>query len=246
MKRLWVLLAVVVLAACAGPIGPEGPKGDTGPPGLKGFPGIRGEDGEHGPQGQRGNPGAAGPQGAPGIRGPQGEPGPQGPQGKRGIRGPEGPPSIGGVIAERWTIEFPADPAEEEVCWHAERDFENPNEKVWWTDWRVHSTYGYRVPCYVFTAPYPDGTNRAFFEAGLLSGYLHQDWEMLENFRTYNGPLAEAARDPLLLLNWHNSAGVEFVHNGIRLILATSYVVFRNSFRIDDWRVHLTRLGPAL
>lgn len=113
MQRLWILLAVIVLAACTGPPGPPGPKGDTGPPGLKGFPGIRGEQGDRGLQGPQGNPGTDGEPGEPGERGPQGPPGQrgeQGEQGERGERGAQGQPGAQGPQGEPGEQGLPAGP----------------------------------------------------------------------------------------------------------------------------------------
>ncbi len=54
---LTLLLAALVLAACAttaGPVGPQGPAGPAGPPGPQGPAGDTGQQGPRGPQGQPG------------------------------------------------------------------------------------------------------------------------------------------------------------------------------------------------
>lgn len=52
LRILNVLLAVVILAACEGPVGPhgdQGPRGEQGPPGVEGPPGEQGPKGDPGP-----------------------------------------------------------------------------------------------------------------------------------------------------------------------------------------------------
>ncbi len=90
--------AVLLLAACEGPVGPAGPQGSSGPQGSTGAQGPAGPPGPAGAQGKAGAQGPAGPQGARGETGqagppgPAGKPGPQGDRGPQGERGPAGPP----------------------------------------------------------------------------------------------------------------------------------------------------------
>jgi hypothetical protein len=67
MGQKWIfylavfVLAMMMLASCAGSEGPEGPPGPAGPPGPEGPQGPPGEIGPAGPQGEQG-PGALGPE----------------------------------------------------------------------------------------------------------------------------------------------------------------------------------------
>ena len=87
---------VLVLAACAGPVGEKGGLGERGLQGEAGSQGQIGLHGDQGIQGEHGPEGAQGPQGIPGEQGPegaqgaQGETGPQGEQGLDGDTGPQG------------------------------------------------------------------------------------------------------------------------------------------------------------
>ena len=45
MKRLVSVLAIVLMLACEGPVGPQGPPGPAGPPGATGPQGPPGQDG---------------------------------------------------------------------------------------------------------------------------------------------------------------------------------------------------------
>ena len=115
---------------------------------------------------------------------------------------------------------------------------------------------GGEVWCTAFTAPYPTGTSQEWFEAGLVTGYLFQDREYLENGRDFSGPLTEARhrgggsekrpqREWMLLLNRDNRAGVMFEPERIVLLVEWRQPSRSNGVNnIDDWRVHLTRLGP--
>ncbi len=68
------LLAMLLLAACAGPTGPKGPSGERGPAGPSGPAGAVGPAGATGPAGPAG---VAGPAGLAGIAGPAGQSGGQ-------------------------------------------------------------------------------------------------------------------------------------------------------------------------
>lgn len=69
MRRL-ILLPVLSLFACTGPIGPQGPQGDPGPQGVQGPRGPAGEKGEKGATGAQGDKGETGPIGPAGPIGP--------------------------------------------------------------------------------------------------------------------------------------------------------------------------------
>lgn len=70
MKTAALSLSMLLLVAgCAGPVGPTGPAGAKGDTGAQGQPGPQGNEGPAGPQGDAGAPG---PQGDAGAVGPQG------------------------------------------------------------------------------------------------------------------------------------------------------------------------------
>lgn len=244
--RHWLAALLLLLAACTGPVGEQGspgPPGEQGRPGVWGYdgpPGEQGPRGEPGPQGAQGEPGAQGDKGIAGPRGREGIRGPDGPEGDQGLTGPQGPSGVTGVAVERWLVRFDTQPKEAQICWDGANDIGEMTAPD-----RVHHVRGLRTYCQTFTAPYPEGTSQAWFEAALVSGYLFQDTEELNDRPSFSGPIAEARRDPMLLLNWNNRAGVEFMSDGIRLVVATRSIADRrDGFNVDDWRVHLTRLGP--
>ncbi len=82
-----VLLAVMLMAACAPATGPQGLVGPAGLEGVQGPTGLAGLAGPQGPAGAQGAPGVAGFEGAPGPAGPPGPVGPAGPQGPMGPQG---------------------------------------------------------------------------------------------------------------------------------------------------------------
>lgn len=97
-----------------------------------------------------------------------------------------------------------------------------------------------------------------WFETGLVTGFLFQDRDALENESWYTGPLTEARhrgggteRRPwqewMLLLNYNNRAGVIFEPDRIMLVISTPVLAEnRSGWTVDDWFVHLTRLGPPV
>ena len=258
------LILLLASVACTGPEGlqgdqgPDGPQGDQGYRGVLGDPGPRGEPGLEGPPGAPGEKGPPGPQGDKGIAGPRGREGMKGPEGEVGLpgeQGPDGPPGesgVTGVAVTRHLIQF-TDPTEVPICHDGESELgENtaPN-RVYEPDLPVRYVW-----CTIQTAPYPEGTNRAWFEAGLVTGYLFQDREMLNNADWYSGPLTEARwgveapdsrpdRALMMLLNATNKAAVVFDDDAIGLIFTQWPFNGRNDgLNLDEWRVHLTRVGP--
>lgn len=224
-------------------MGPEGPQGFRGPGGEQGAVGERGRVGIHG---NPGPPGPPGEQGGEGIAGPEGREGLQGPVGEQGPTGPEG------SYVGRWTIWFDTTPEETPICRDGTTELGDPiaPNAVW-------KTYGDYVWCTMFTAPYPAGTSQKFFEAGLNTGCLFPDLEHLGNSLLYSGPLTEARSGEaapesrpdqawlLLLLDATNRAGVMFEPD--RIVLVVTQWPFRDrrdGLTVDDWRVHLTRIGP--
>ena len=83
MRRMLLIAAVLIFAACEGPVGPAGPAG---------------------PQGDKGDPGVAGPAGPQGATGPQGPAGPIGPIGPPGPAGEDTSPpsSLDPELVGRW------------------------------------------------------------------------------------------------------------------------------------------------
>ena len=132
MRKLFVftplLLTLVLMLACQGPVGEEGPAGKDGraptdaelinmvnealtnrlsevqgPPGPAGAQGTKGDPGGDGRDGTSGAPGAPGLKGEQGLQGPlgaQGGAGPRGLPGTRGITGPTGSQGIQGPTGE--------------------------------------------------------------------------------------------------------------------------------------------------
>ena len=102
-----MILAIVTLllvVACAGPVGPAGEIGPRGEPGPQGEQGEVGPRGEQGPQGETGVQGTVGPRGetgAAGTPGADGETGPTGPTGPTGMQGDEGEPGETGPQGPR-------------------------------------------------------------------------------------------------------------------------------------------------
>ena len=244
----WLAALLLLLAACTGPVGEQGP---MGPPGEQGRPGVWGYDGPSGEQGPRGEPGPPGAQGEPGaqgdkgIAGPRGREGirgPDGPEGDQGPIGPQGPPGesgVTGVAVTRYTIVFP-------------KDSYNPTVLI--PEDAATGDEAFKIV--QFTAPYPDGTDRAFFDAGLMTAYLFQDQDALSSYgalprqsrliTTYwEGPMSEAGvyaySGARVLLNWARRAGVEFRDEGIVMYVDTFHLFEKGR---DGWRLELSRLGP--
>ena len=263
----WLAALLLLLAACTGPVGeqgPMGPPGEQGRPGVAGY-GVSGPDGPLGEQGPIGEPGPRGDRGLPGEQGPRGEQGPQGerglvgrvgPQGEpgpRGQTGPAGPIGVEGLAVGRWLVHFTG-LTEVGICEDNDNDY-GPGV----SPYRIYLP---RRPlgdvwCVAFTAPYPIGTSREFFEAGLNTGYAFQDREALDNELWHSGPLAEARepgggterrpwRDHLLLLNADNRVGVMFEDEHLTLVVESRMREHPNGLNIDDWTVFLTRLGPPV
>ena len=257
----WLAALLLLLAACSGPVGeqgPTGPRGEQGRPGVWGYdgpPGEQGPRGEPGPQGEQGKPGAQGDKGIAGPRGREGIQGPDGPEGAQGPTGPQGQPGesgVTGVAVTRALIQF-TNPTEVPICHDGESELGEktaPN-RVYEPDLPVRYVW-----CTIQTAPYPEGTSREWFETGLVTGYLFQDRESLNNADWYSGPLTEARwgveapesrpdRALMMLLNATNKAAVVFDDNTIGLIITQWPFNGRNDgVDLDDWRVHLTRVGP--
>ena len=243
--------------------GPMGPRGEQGRAGVAGYDGPLGEQGprgEPGPQGAQGEPGAQGPPGDKGIAGPRGREGirgPDGPEGDQGLTGPQGPPGesgVTGVSVSRHLVLFDPEMLEVPICQDNDTWFGQGTGRYLIYDPPI--PVGGEVWCTAFNAPYPPGTSQAFFEAGLVTGYLFQDREYLENGRYFSGPLTEARhrgggsekrpqREWMLLLNRDNRAGVMFEPERIVLLVEWRQPSRSNGVNnIDDWRVHLVRLGP--
>ena len=100
---------ILVLAACAGPVGEKGGlgerglQGEAGPQGqigLQGDQGIQGEQGPQGAQGSQGIPGENGEHGSQGAQGAQGTEGETGPQGEQGLDGDTGPQGDRGLTGD--------------------------------------------------------------------------------------------------------------------------------------------------
>ncbi len=93
-----LMMALGLMAACAGeagmqgPDGPAGPQGPAGAVGAQGPAGPPGADGARGPAGPAGSAGPAGADGADGADGARGSAGARGPAGPAGQQGPAGPP----------------------------------------------------------------------------------------------------------------------------------------------------------
>ena len=235
----WLAALLLLLAACTGPVGEQGPTGPWG---------AQGQQGEQGPQGLRGEPGRVGPPGERGHRGPQGEQGPvglvgptgpHGPIGTQGDRGPPGLPGAVGVAVGRYTIVFPAD---------------SYNPTVLVPEGAATGDEAFDIV--QFTAPYPRGTNRAFFDQGIVSAFLFQDQQALSSYGALNrdsryittyweGPMSDAGvyaySGARVLLNWARRAGVEFRDEGIVMYVDTFHLFEKGR---DGWRLELSRLGP--
>ena len=234
MKRLWVLwiVGVVLLAACSGPDGLDGLRGERGFAGETGPRGHSGPTGERGPEGPRGRSGKPGTPGEPGPEGPRGY---RGDPGEQGPIGPDGPPSVGGAVVTYHTIRFPAGSYIE--------TFARTDEGA--------------IDAIEFTAPYPSGTSREFFDTGMVAAYLFQDQNALNSYcdlprgsiciSTYwGGNMADAGVDPYTearqLLNWAQRVAVEFRDEGIVLQIGTRFLFHKGR---DDWRLEMTRFGPT-
>ena len=244
----WLAALLLLLAACNGTVGeqgPTGPRGEQGRSGVTGPSGPPGPPGERVPRGEQGPPGSVGEQGPPGPPGPAGPVGPKGyigvpgPDGPQGEPGPQGPPGAVGVAVGRYTIHFPAD--------SYERNLLIPEDAATGDE-------AFRIV--QFTAPYPTGTDRAFFDAGIVSAYLFQDQQALSSYGALNrdsryittyweGPLADAGvyaySGARVLLNWARRVGVEFRDEGIVMYVDTFHLHPQGR---DDWRLELSRLGP--
>ena len=247
--RHWFAALLLFLAACTGPVGEQGPQGPTGPPGEQGRPGVWGYDG---PQGEQGEPGPRGEQGARGRTGPPGEEGVAGPPGREGVRGPGGPvgdrgltgpqgvpgeSGVTGVAVTRYTILFPEDA---------------------YAEARLLTDRG-TIEVVEFTAPYPTGTSRAFFDAALVSAYLFQDGlhpqcdVPTSRGNTFGGCIStdwggnfadagvESSTGVRQLLNWSQRVAVEFRDEGIVLQIGTWRLLPGGR---DEWRLELSRVGP--
>ena len=209
---------------------------------------MRGEAGRVGPPGERGHRGPQGEQGPVGLVGPTG---PHGPIGTQGDRGPPGPIGVEGIAVGRWLVHFTV-LTDVPICEDNDND-RGPGV----SPYRVYLP---RPPlgdvwCVAFTAEYPTGTSREFFEAGLNTGYAFQDREALDNELWFSGPLAEARspgggterrpwRDHLLLLNADNRVGVMFEDDHLTLVVEHRLREHPDGLNIDDWTVFLTRIGP--
>ena len=255
----WLAALLLLVAACTGPVGEQGqtgPPGEQGRPGLArpdGPPGEQGPIGEPGPRGDRGLPGEQGPQGPQGEEGEPGKKGTQGEPGPRGQTGEPGPIGVEGIAVGRWLVKFTG-LTDVPICEDNDND-RGPTV----SPFRIYLP---RPPlgdvwCVAFTAPYPTGTSREFFEAGLNTGYAFQDREALDNELWFSGPLAEARgsgggterrpwRDHLLLLNADNRVGVMFEDEHLTLVVVHRMREHPDGLNIDDWSVFLTRLGPPV
>lgn len=277
--RQWLAALLLFLAACTGPVGEQGPQGpwgaqgpsgEQGPPGPEGPPsltgerglrgaqgpqgkeGIRGEQGEQGPHGPQGPAGDRGPPGGRGPTGDRGLTGAPGPTGQQGEQGPPGPSGVTGVAVTRYLVHFADGPHDVPICEDNDND-RGPGV----SDYRIYLP---RPPlgdvwCAALTAPYPPGTDREWFEAGLNTGYAFQDREALDTELWMSGPLTEARapggsterrpwREWLLLLNDDNRVGVMFEDDHLTLVVEFRLRPHPDGLNIDDWTVFLTRLGP--
>lgn len=99
------------------------------------------------------------------------------------------------------------------------------------------------MECVQFTLPYPEGTDRAWFNDGLLTAYLFQ--QTFEDAAKWGGPMTDAGIDPYTqqrqMMNGSRRVGIDFLDDGIRLSVAQWFLFLEDR---DDWRVELTRLGP--
>ena len=247
----WLAALLLLVAACAGPVGSQGERGSTGPTGElgpRGLMGPTGPAGELGPRGEQGPPGDRGPVGEQGEQGEQGPVGPWGREGRIGLPGEQGPPGpegprglpgAEGVAVGRYTIVFPAD---------------SYNPTVLIPEDAATGDEAFKIV--QFTAPYPEGTNRAFFDQGIVSAFLFQDQQALSSYgalsrnsryiTTYwEGPMSDAGvyaySGARVLLNWARRAGVEFRDEGIVMYVDTFHLFEQGR---DDWRLELSRLGP--
>lgn len=96
MRPIILIAAVLIFAACEGPVGPPGPPGEPGPAGVAG---------PQGPQGVKGDTGATGPAGPAGPQGPQGEAGPQGPPGETPGEDTSPPSTSTGELLGKWVYD---------------------------------------------------------------------------------------------------------------------------------------------